>query len=202
MSLINEALKRAKQTQTETPPPPLQFRGADKKQKRRVLPILVGAAVTLIFVGGLALLAVLLFKRQELRLTAGARTAPPMSEVSQQSPATTPVVATELPPPAPGKTNDVTERSPAPSDGTGPIPTFPGEYKTNSLPVSVQIEPAKATLIKLQGILFNPAQPSAIVNGRTVYVGNVVGGSRVTRITQETVTLVSETATNVLSLSE
>lgn len=202
MSLINEALKRAKQTQAETPPPPLQFRGADKKQKRRVLPILVGAALTLIFAGGMALLVVFLFKRQESRLSADARTAPPLPAMSQQSPATTPVVATELPPPAPGKTNDVTERPPAPSDGTGPIPTFPGEYKTNSLPVSVQVEPAKPTLIKLQGILFNPAQPSAVVNGRTVYVGSVVGGSRVTRITQETVTLVSETATNVLSLSE
>lgn len=201
MSLINEALKRAKQTQTETPPPPLQFRGADKKQKRRVLPILVGAALTLIFAGGMALLVVFLFKRQESRLSAGARTAPPLPAMSQQSSVTTPVLATELPP-APGKTNDVTERPPAPSDGTGPIPTFPGEYKTNSLPVSVQVEPAKPTLIKLQGILFNPAQPSAVVNGRTVYVGNVVGGSRVTRITQETVTLVSETATNVLSLSE
>ena len=202
MSLINEALKRAKQTQTETPPPPLQFRGADKKQKRRVLPILVGAALTLIFAGGMALLVVFLFKRQESRLSAGARTAPTLPAVSQQSPATTPVVATELPPPAPRKTNDVTERPPAPSDGTGPIPTFPGEYKTNSLPVSVQVEPAKPTLIKLQGILFNPAQPSAVVNGRTVYVGSGEGGSRVTRITQETVTLVSETATNVLSLSE
>lgn len=202
MSLINEALKRAKQTQTETPPPPLQFRGAENKRERRVLPILVAAALALIFAGGLALLLVFLFKRQESRLSAGARTAPPLPAMAQQTPAISSVVATELPPPTPGKTNDVTERPPTPSDGRGPIPTFPGEYKTNSLPVSVQVEPVKPTLIKLQGILFNPAQPSAVVNGRTVYVGNVVGGSRVTRITQETVTLVSETATNVLSLSE
>ncbi len=202
MSLINEALKHAKKTQTETPPPPLQFRGADKKHNRRVLPILVGAALTLIFAGGMALFVVFLFKRQESRLSAGARTAPPLPAVSQQPPVITPVVAAELPPPAPGKTNDVTERPPAPSDGKGPIPSFPGEYKTNSLPVSVQVEAAKPAVIKLQGIFFNPAQPSAVINGRTVYVGNAVGGSRVIQITQETVTLVSETATNVLSLSE
>ena len=89
---------------------------------------------------------------------------------------------------------------PVPVAVTPAVPAVvPQEAVTNSQPEVV--EPPKPEL-KLQAILFNPRSPSAVVNGRTVYVGDRVSGARVTAITSKAVTLTSETFTNVLSLSE
>jgi hypothetical protein len=49
-------------------------------------------------------------------------------------------------------------------------------------------------------VLYNPARPSAIVGGRTVFVGDRIREYRVVRITADSVTLVSPTSTNVLTL--
>ena len=76
----------------------------------------------------------------------------------------------------------------------------PAETATNALPEVV--ETPQPPELKLQGIFFNPRSPSAVVNGRTVYVGDRVSGVRVAAITPKAVTLSSETFTNVLSLSE
>jgi hypothetical protein len=54
---------------------------------------------------------------------------------------------------------------------------------------------------KLQGILFDPKRPCAIVDDNTVFVGDRVGKFRVAAILKDSVTLQSETETNVLSLS-
>ena len=54
---------------------------------------------------------------------------------------------------------------------------------------------------KLQGILFDATHPCAIVNGKTVFVGDRVGEFRVAAISEDTLTLQSETETKVLSLS-
>ncbi len=72
------------------------------------------------------------------------------------------------------------------------------ETVTNAEPVVV---PPPAPELKLQGIFFNPRSPSAVVNGRTVYVGNKVNGFEVLAITPQAVTLATATQTNVLSLS-
>jgi uncharacterized membrane protein YgcG len=56
MSLINEALKRAKQTQKENPPPPsaLQFKAADPSQQRDSGPpiVLIVAVIVVVVVVG------------------------------------------------------------------------------------------------------------------------------------------------------
>ena len=54
---------------------------------------------------------------------------------------------------------------------------------------------------KLQGILFAATRPCAIVSGKTVFVGDQINEFRVAAISKDSVTLQSETATNVLSLS-
>ena len=54
---------------------------------------------------------------------------------------------------------------------------------------------------KLQGILFAATRPCAIVSGKTVFVGDQINEFRVAAISKHSVTLQSETATNVLSLS-
>ena len=85
------------------------------------------------------------------------------------------------------------------------------------LPAVVSVEPVVAAIatnsqpevaeppkpeFKLQGIFFNPTRPSAVVNDRTVYVGDRVSGWHVKVITPKAVTLASASETNVLSLSQ
>ncbi|HKQ39762.1 MAG TPA: hypothetical protein VJ063_16915, partial [Verrucomicrobiae bacterium] len=53
---------------------------------------------------------------------------------------------------------------------------------------------------KLQGIYWRPTKPAAVVNGKTVYVGDRVDSARVTAIDQEGVTLLVEGKPKVLSL--
>jgi hypothetical protein len=54
--------------------------------------------------------------------------------------------------------------------------------------------------LKLQAITFNPARPSAIVSGKTVFVGDRFREFRVLKIGVDSITLVNETQTNVLTL--
>jgi hypothetical protein len=55
---------------------------------------------------------------------------------------------------------------------------------------------------KLQGIVFNPASPSATISGKTVFVGEKVGEWRVIAIGRESATLVGNGETNVLRMGE
>ncbi len=202
MSLINDALKRAKQNQQDNPPPPLQFRGVDPQPKRSLLPVVAVSIVALLAFGATALLLVYLIGRDDGKLDVEARTAPPLPKAAQ--PVQSPEAALQsLPKPLaeiiPPSVEPVAKSKP---DETLPAPTFPGENDTNTMPAVAANEPPKPPLHKLQGIFFNPARPSAVVNGKTVFVGSVVGNSRVADITRETVTLISATSTNVLSLSE
>jgi hypothetical protein len=54
---------------------------------------------------------------------------------------------------------------------------------------------------RLQGILLAAARPCAIVDGKTVFIGDQVNGLRVAAISKNSVTLQSEKETEVLSLS-
>lgn len=85
-----------------------------------------------------------------------------------------------------------------PKAATGYI-EHPDEPNTNGGPVVA--EAVKPAPMKLQGIFFNPRNPSALVNGQSVYLGDRVGDFRVMGISPVAVTLVSVTETNVLSLS-
>ena len=167
MSMINDALKRAKQAQQEKPPPnpELAFRPVEPANEGQSgSPLLFFGAfvglVIVITVGGLLIWAVT--SKQGADLTAEARTA------SQPAPA---VVAAE------------------------PVVT---PATTNSQ--AGVAEPPKPEF-KLHGIFFNPTRPAAVVNGRTVYVGDRVSGLNVKAITPTAVILTSATETNVLSLS-
>jgi hypothetical protein len=55
---------------------------------------------------------------------------------------------------------------------------------------------------RLQAIFFNKSQPSAIIDGRTVYVGSRIGDFRVATITSGSATLVSGATTNILRFEE
>lgn len=167
MSLVNDALKRAKQAQQENPPPvpPLQFRPVEPANETPPgSPLLiVGAAlglIVLIGLGGLLVWAV-----------AGKQGAAMQVEARTVVEPATPVASV----------------------------VAPAQSVTNVAPIVVE---PPAPELKLQGIFFNPRSPSAVVNGRTLYVGDRVAGLSVTAITPKAVTLTSKTLTNVLSLSE
>ena len=168
MSLVNDALKRAKQAQKEHPPPTpeLAFRPVEPANEGQPgSPLLfIGAFLGLVIVvgvGGLLIWSVTSKPGPDLHAEARP-VADPVPAVVSPEPTVTPPVA------------------------------------TNSQPEVV--EPPKPEF-KLQGIFFNPTRPSAVVNERTVYVGDRVSGMHVRAITPKAVILTSATTTNVLSLS-
>jgi|ERR1041385_8706876 hypothetical protein len=184
MSLINDALKRAKAAQKKDEPstaPPLQFQPVDPSQKGPRgprWPILLCFAGALI-VGGLLLKAVF-SKEQPLKVEAKGVAAPTNNAQSTE--------AAALPP------------------GTGVLPPVPKpttfQPRTQELAgatSSASVEPARPAAPKLQGILFHPTRPSALINGKTVFVGDKVGDFRVSAIARDSATLVSSTETNVLT---
>ncbi|MGB7769359.1 MAG: hypothetical protein WBN22_10980 [Verrucomicrobiia bacterium] len=165
MSLINDALKQARQSRPQNPPsapPPLApVESASQGGGSWLAPVMIilFLAAAGIFIG--------------LSLS---KHAPPAAS-------TPPVAATVTQP-------------------VQPVAVVP-PVVTNAPPGSntVAVVPPKPPEPKLQGILFAATKPCAIVNGKTVYVGDYAGGFRVATISQDSVTLQNETETNVLSLS-
>jgi hypothetical protein len=67
----------------------------------------------------------------------------------------------------------------------------------------VTVVPAVAPpqpIYKLQGIYWRPVRPSAVINGKTLYIGDRVGVARVTAVDQQGVTLDVNGETKVLLL--
>jgi hypothetical protein len=62
--------------------------------------------------------------------------------------------------------------------------------------------PPKPAPLRLQGIVFNPSHPSALINGKTVYIGDKVGGFQVSEISQNSATLINAGQTNLLELAQ
>ncbi len=202
MSLINDALKRAKEAQevNPTPPPDLPFRAADPAPQRKFpLPMVLLCVVVGVFLMGGLLVAVALVKRASAPqiVTATQLPAPvqplPEKEVSPVSdgPMAVSAVSAEVPSASTPDSTGGTEATPDPATAT-----------VTESAVAVPIEVPQPPVLKLQGIFYSPNRPSAIVNGKTVFLGNSVGELRVLAITRETVTLGSATQTNVLALDD
>ncbi|KAB2646130.1 MAG: hypothetical protein DVB33_10115 [Verrucomicrobia bacterium] len=198
MSLINDALKRAKQTQEANPPatPALEFRPVEPAQGdgRRTSLLLVGLSlVTVALIGmGATLLWYVSQKNGHALL------------VEASSNYQLLLAATNTPTqPEPKPTPPVTVVDPA---NTTPAVAEVVETSTNNeafiTAVGAVVEALKPAPLKLQGIFFNPKNPSAVVNGKTVYLGERTGGFFVLAISPTSVTFANGTVTNVLSLSE
>jgi len=54
--------------------------------------------------------------------------------------------------------------------------------------------------LKLQGIFYRPSNPSALINGRTLFVGDFIGEVKVIAVDQRSVKLELEGATKTLRL--
>jgi len=73
------------------------------------------------------------------------------------------------------------------------VPSPPASPAASTPPLEIAApapEPlALADSLRLQGIVFDSVQPWAIVSGKTVYIGSLIKGWRVTAITRDSVTV-------------
>lgn len=218
MSLINDALKRAKSVQPQAPPPASgpQFRPAEPDQVvRRGLGVALPIGAVIVALLGLLLTWELsrtssvgqkpLPGTPELAVRAVAPPSPPIASPPPAdpppappitapepvaSPASKPVAVVQTPPPA--------VQTPAPpAQAPAALAQTPAE--TNALPVA---EAPKPPSLKLQAIVYHPTRPSAMINGRTLFVGDRVGEWRVASISADSATLSNPTGRKVLNLAD
>jgi hypothetical protein len=155
MSLINDALKRARESQRKDSPSGLSpLRPVETHCQERNFNLVLPVTISFLIVAALVLIG--------LALTRHANKGPAGK-----------IVASSLVTNQPSVTAPVT-----------------------NLPVSpaATIRPIVATLpaprpLRLQGIVYDAVQPSAIIGGKAVYVGSLVDGMRVTAISPNSVTL-------------
>ncbi len=159
MSLINDALNRAKKSQQPDPPsgaqplPPVEPESRDRTAWVFIAVVVLLIAAACFFIG-------LAFAKR--KAPAVVVTPPPVTNVQ---------VIAVAPPPAPApKTNVVAKPKP----------------------------PAPPPL-KVQGIFYNADRPEAIVNGHTVYVGDLVSGFRVKEISQNDVSFTAPDGSEEIS---
>ena len=187
MSLINDALKRAQETQPQgvaAAGPSLQPVGAVARARPDfLLPML---ALVILLLAGLLFWAwshgVGAVKVRANSFPAAA-TPSAVTEASPAAAMTTPVAATTAP------ANTVVAQAAV------------VEPVTNAVVAEPVVEAVKPVAYKLQGIFYFAKNPSAVINGKTVYAGNHVGEAQVVAIGKESATIVLTTGeTQVLEL--
>lgn len=208
MSLINDALKRATQAQPATNPTPATDQPMEPAPPHRAVGIPNYFTPVLLFVicgafwfmfkgwdgarqGGVAEVL------QPKAIVAQAR------EVAVEEPADMPpTTGAELP--IPQNRNFALNDGPTPKQSVEPAAPIQVAQTTASstggaLPVSAREVPA-ANRFRLQGIFYRPSSPSAVINSKTVFVGDTVADAKVKSIDQRSVVLDLGTQTQVLTL--
>lgn len=218
MSLINEALKRAKAAQEQTPPPSaehLPLHPVDDPEAAVTHGI--GLALPVAF-AVVALL--LLFFAWRIYMDRGQSDASPLLVAAKSGQA--PAISA---PPAPAaQALAVPDPEPAPVQPAPTAPSTNAALQAQTPAVTAKpveepkpqpeaaapaaaapaSEPAAPKLppLALQGVVYSRTRPSAVINGKTVFVGERIREYRVIAITPETATLVGNGQTNVLMLPD
>jgi len=215
MSLINDALKRAKAAQDQAPagsprgpefkPVALEANGRAKGRNGLVLALFAVVAV-------LSAAVVWLWPKKAPENTTVQAVQPAVSTATVQS--TPPTKTDESVPldvtaPTPQLANTPIAR-PAGDDASAPRPVaLVSEVASNSVPeasalsnsaVTVETAPPKPPPLKLQAILLNATHPSAMIGGKTLFIGDSFGDLQLIAIGHQSATLVGAGKTNVLSL--
>ncbi|MDB6109545.1 MAG: hypothetical protein JWR69_1295 [Pedosphaera sp.] len=197
MSLINEALKKAKRTQpaassAEGPAlrPAETTRHADEGPGL-FLPILIGAV--------LVLACFLLWQWFHAGAAAQVRA---RSRTVAENPA--PVVIPSAPSPVTAPpTVPVTTVTPQKSENhvsTNEVAAGSDEPAVTNAVAAPEPKP-QAPTYKLQSIFYRPKSPSAVINGKTLFIGDRVGSARLVSIERDSAALVTSTGqTNLLEL--
>lgn len=194
MSLINDALKRTKDVQQQTPPaaegPALRPVTPEEEKK-------AGSAKTFLFIMVVAVIAgnVLLWlafsENPTEKRTASVADAVAASPVESTPVAETP--KTTAPEPAPAAS------TPATAPGPAVEPSILSTNVPEPAPKVVFTEPERPMVLRLQSIIYG-SRSSAMIGGKFLVVGDTIQGHKVIAIDRDTVTLMGEGKTNVLSL--
>ncbi len=82
------------------------------------------------------------------------------------------------------------------------VPTNPAPQTVVAIaaPVAAPTPPVKFPPLRLQSIFYRPANPSVIINGKTLFVTDEINGVKVSDIQPANVTLVLSNQTNILTL--
>lgn len=215
MSLINDALKRAKHAQQKHAPPaaaaapmrPVETKRPARAPRSLLLPFLIAAV--LVLVGGV-LIVVAVSRGVRPRSTPDSDTvaanpsAPAVQGVSGSSTVTPQPVNSSSASPVPSVAPVVQPAQVTPATTAPPVTTVTQTVVVvePAAPVAVVPAPPVPQLPKLQGILFNPAKPTAFLNGKSYVVGGRVGEYTVLAITKQAVTVERAGQTNVLTMEE
>lgn len=192
MSMVKDALKRTQAVHASSPPVSvsnLELRPEDpalreKRSARLTLPSVVYVILLLTFlVLGVVLLRTI---NNRIHVKAAPRTqSEPVVAASPETSSAAPLKIGERIMPAASATTAAAVLSAGPTDSPAAV---------------AEAAPPPPAPLRLQAVFFNPARPSAIVSGKTVFVGDRLNGFHVTRIQQNSATLVSGNETNVLKL--
>lgn len=218
MSLINDALKRAKQAQPDAPRPTISGLSLHPVESSRrpgfMIPVITLAAVALVLVLGWRVFlkgsgaqspshsspspATDSAGRQAEQLIAKAAPA----AVSEAHPQPASASSTGAEPPAAAPVDSVPASAPGTPTSTTAVQSAPNSVAVDASIASEAPPAPKPAPLKLQGILFDPAHPAAMISGRTLFVGDKLGEWRVVAISQESATLVNAGQTNLLALPQ
>jgi hypothetical protein len=169
MSLINDALKRARQSQQVNIPGGPPLRPVEPKSGGGMGWILL--AVIILLVAASFFIGMSLSKRKPEMVA----TAPEISSPQEVASVTATAVS------------GVPTSAPAPASNAPPSVSI--NTQTAAISNSTPQPPPQPPQPKLQGIIFTPPKPWAIVNSKTVYVGDSVGDFTVKEISRNAVTL-------------
>src|SRR5215831_16006149 len=198
MSLINDALKRAQKAQgqaTRVPDRDIELRpveavSAAPRGRSWVLPSVVTAAALL------TIFCIYQAMRPSALEPVQART-PAHNSQPAVAPAPSPTTAAETAAAKPVVTP--TPNVPGPAIPQERVVAGPPPEHTNSIAVAIPTAgtdasgapapPVAKPVLRLQGIVVHPTRPSAVINGKTVFMGDKVADKRVLAIDADTVTL-------------
>jgi len=196
MSLVNDALKRAKEAQQPTPAPPISGPPFKDLEKVEDSGHWITSPVTMAVVAVIVLIVVWQSLRGGSRseatstpVAARSNLIPVSDQTALEPPSSKPEAATRVSP-------DTT--STAPNSTNGPATELGSATQQEIIPAAPPAPPP----LKLQAVIWNPKRPSGMISGATVFVGDKVRDFKVTKITQDSVTLSGSDEVKVLKLAQ
>lgn len=199
MSLINDALKRATQAQPAGKPAPEMETTMKLATPARTVGLPVYFTPVLLFIVSGACWFLIKgwdARRQSLAAT---KPIPVQAREAEEMPDIPAGEGAELP--IPENRQFALNDRPSPSVplntdvGAAPAGTF-----AESASASLAVEETPSTAFKLQAIFYRPRNPSAVVNSKTLYVGDRIANAKVKAIDHQSVTLDFAGETKVLTL--
>jgi hypothetical protein len=193
MSLINDALKRARESQRKDASASVSpMRPVETNQPEREFNLVLPIVIAFLAVAAFALIGLAMVKHTGKRIPSEKLAVAPAIVPKSQVAAAVPL-ATNPPAPAALPTNPPAVSTPVVASVSAASPAA----ATNSVVTSPPPKP-----LRLQGIAYDAVNPSAIIGGKAVYVGSFVDGMRVTAISPNSVTLAGNGRTKTLVVGE